>query len=74
MKVANIVDPKSFHHEEKNMYFLELHEVMDVDKTYRGNHFPICVNQAIMLNILNLYRALCQLYINKTEKKLKVTT
>lgn len=54
----------------KKTYFFELQEVIDVNKTYCGNNFPIYVNQAIMLNILNLYRAVCRLYLNKTEKKL----
>ena len=39
------------------------------------NHFMIHVSQIIMLYTLNLYNALCQLYLNKTgkRKKKKVT-
>ena len=32
------------------------------------NHFMVYVNQIIMLDTLNLHRARCQLYLNKTER------
>ena len=56
------------------MCFLELHEVIDVNKTYCGNHFPTYVNKGIMLYTSSLYNTVGQLYIYKTEKKIKVTT
>ena len=39
---------------------------------YCGNHFIIYVSQVIMLHTLNLHSAICQLYLNKTERK-KIT-
>lgn len=46
--------------------------MMDVNKTYCGNHFRIYdVKQTFMLNTLNLYSAINQLYFNKNREKLK---
>ena len=35
--------------------------------TYYGNHFTEDVSQIIMLYTLNVYSAVCQLYLNKPE-------
>ena len=43
--------------------------MMGVNGIFRGNHFMIYVNQMIMLYTLNLYNAICQLYLNKAKKK-----
>ena len=43
--------------------------MMDVHKTYCGNHFITNVIQIIKLYTLHLYRAVCQLYFNKTGRK-----
>lgn len=37
--------------------------------TYCGDHFTLCVSQVIMPYTLNLYSAIYQLYLNKTERK-----
>lgn len=37
--------------------------------TYQGNRFMIFVSQVIMLDTLNLHRAVCQLHLNKTRNK-----
>ena len=36
-----------------------------------GNHCMLCVSQIIMLYNLNVYSAVCQLYLNETGKKKK---
>ena len=41
---------------------------MDINWTYCGNHFTICVNQIIILYALNLYSDVYQLFLNKTGK------
>ena len=33
------------------------------------NHFMMYISQIIMLYTLNLHSAVCQLYLNKTERK-----
>lgn len=38
---------------------------------YHNNHSTIYVTQTVMLYTLNLYRDMCQLFLNKTEKKKK---
>ena len=43
--------------------------MMDINKIYHDKHFMMCVSQIIMLYTLNLCRAGCQLYLNKTERK-----
>lgn len=43
--------------------------MMDCNYTYRGNHFTIYANQIIILYILNLYSAVCPLYLNKIGEK-----
>ena len=43
--------------------------MMDVHETYCGNNFMMYVSQSIMLCTLNLYSAVCQLYLNKTGRK-----
>ena len=43
--------------------------MMDVHWTYCDNHFVMYVNQIMVLYILNLHSATCQLYLNKTERK-----
>ena len=49
--------------------YLYLYEMMDVNKTYCDNLFSMYVSQIIMPHTLNSYHAVCQLYLNKTEKK-----
>ena len=41
---------------------------MDVHKTYCDNNFMMYVSQIIMLYILNLHTAVCQLYLNKSGR------
>ena len=41
--------------------------MMDVHHIY-GDYFMIYVSRIIMLYTLNLYSAVCQLYLNKTGK------
>ena len=43
----------------------------DVPQTYCDNHFMMYVSQIIMLCTLNLYSAVCQLYLNKAGRKKK---
>ena len=58
MKVVKRVNPKSSHHKEKYFSFiLYLFEIMDVHKTYCGNHFMIYLSKSITLYTLNLYSA-----------------
>ena len=45
--------------------------MMDAFQTFRFHHFMTYVSQIIMLYTLNLYNAVCQLYLNKTERKNK---
>ena len=45
-----------------------LYKMTDVHWTYCGNHFLMYLSQIIMLYIINLYSAVCQLYL-KTERK-----
>ena len=42
---------------------------MDVHWTYCGHHFMAYVSQIIILCTLNLYSAVCQLYLSKTGRK-----
>ena len=39
------------------------------DGTYCDNHFMMYVSQITVLYTLNLYSAVCQLYLNKTERE-----
>lgn len=68
MKAVKRVNPKSSHHKIIFLFFLifYLSEMMDVHPTYCGNNFMMYVSQIIMLHNLN---AICQLYLNKTERK-----
>ena len=43
--------------------------IIDIHWPYYGNHFMIHISQIIMLYILNLYRVVCQLYLNKNWMK-----
>ena len=43
--------------------------MMDVQSTYHGNYFMMCIDKIIMLYTLNLYSAVCQLYVNKTGRE-----
>ena len=47
--------------------------MIDVDSTYCDNYFMTYVSQIFMLYILNLYNAVCQLYLNKTGREKKNT-
>ena len=42
--------------------------MMDVIWTYFSDHFTIYVNLTIVLYALNLYRDVCQLFLNKIGK------
>ena len=66
------VNPESSSEEKKIYGFtlsLYLSEMMDVHQTYCRNNFMMYVSQIIMLHNLNLYSAVCQLYLNKTGRK-----
>ena len=69
MKVKK-VNPKSSHNEENKVFsfILYLCEMMNIHKTYY-NLFMMYISQIIMLYALNLYSAICQLYLNKTRRK-----
>lgn len=43
---------------------------MEVTGVYCGNHFTIYVNKTIMLYVLNLYTDGCEIFLNKTGKKI----
>ena len=66
MKVTKRGNPKDSH-DKKNFFslILYLHEMMDVHQIYSDNH----VSEIIILYILTLHSALCQLYLNKTDRK-----
>ena len=40
-----------------------------MDYTYCDNHLMIYARQIIMLDTLNLYRAVCQLYLNEIGRE-----
>ena len=66
------VNPKRSYHKEKIFsisLILYLYEMIDIHKTY-DNHFMVYVSQIIML-YLNLYSAVCQLYLNENGRKLQ---
>ena len=44
-------------------------EMMDVHLTYGDNHFMMYVSQIIMFYMLNVYSAVFQLYLTKSEGK-----
>ena len=46
--------------------------MMDVNQIYCGSHVTIYVSQIIMLYTLNIYSAVCKLYLNKTGKKIYI--
>ena len=46
--------------------------MLDDQQTNCGNHFIMYLSQTFMLNTLNLYSAVCQVYFNKTERKQKI--
>lgn len=60
------------HHKKKFFYLvLYLYKMMDVYQIIINySHFRMHVSQIIMLQSLNLYSALCQFYLNKTERKI----
>ena len=62
----NRVDPTSSHHKEFFFYFIYMKWWMLTK--HCDNHFPLYVNQTIMLYTLNIYTDVCQLFLNKTEK------
>ena len=73
MKVVKRVNPTTSHHKEKVFlsfsFILYLCEVMDV---HCGDHFMMYVSQIMILYTLNLYSAICQLYLNKTGRRRKI--
>ena len=75
MKAVKRVNPKSSHHKKKKFsisLILYLYEMAGIHETYCDNHFMMYVSQFIMLSTLNLYIAVCQLYLKLKEKtKLK---
>lgn len=42
---------------------------MDVSEAYCSSHVAIYVSRGIMLSTLSFYKAVCQLYLNRTGKK-----
>ena len=76
VKVAEIVNLKSSHDKEGIFFsislILFLHERVNVRGMHCGNNFMMCVNQIIMLYLLNLYTAVCQLYLNKIGRKKRI--
>lgn len=48
--------------------------MMDAYWIYCDGHFMKCVNQIIMLYILNIYSAVCQLCLNETGRKKNCAT
>ena len=43
--------------------------MMAIHQAYHGHHFMMYVSQIIMPHTLNLYSAVCQLYLSKTGRK-----
>lgn len=43
--------------------------MMDVNQTYCGNHFATYVNRTTILDTLNLYGDIGQLFLNNIGKK-----
>ena len=43
---------------------------MGIHQACCDNPLMICMNQIIMLYILSLHTTVCQLYLNKTERKI----
>ena len=55
------------HHKEKKFFLSIWGDGCSL--TYSDHHFMMHVSQIIMLYTLNLYSAVCQLYLNKTGRK-----
>jgi len=57
-------------HHKKKFYFFNFASIwgMDSHQIHYGNHFMMHVSLIIMLYALNLYSAICPLYLNKTKK------
>lgn len=53
---------------------LYVYEVMGVHSTYCGNHFMTYASQNVILYILNLHSAICQLYLNKSGREMFTKT
>ena len=47
--------------------------MIDVHSTYGDNHFTMDVSHIIEFYTFNMYSAICQLYINKAERKKRET-
>ena len=47
--------------------------MIDVHSTYGDNHFTMDVSHIIKVYTFNMYSAICQLYINKAERKKRET-
>ena len=45
--------------------------MMDVQQTNCDNHIMMYVSQFIMVYLLNLYSAICQIFLNNTGRKKK---
>lgn len=54
---------------EETFFFLNFLEMTDTNGACCGNHFPKHVSQVIMLDTWDLFRDVCQLYLNKMENK-----
>ena len=67
-KVGKTVNPKTSHNIQIFPISLILYVMMGVHQACCDNHLVVCMNQIIMLYILRLHTAVCQLYLNKTEK------
>ena len=55
--------------ESVSVLILYLYEMMGVHWTYCCDHVIMYVSQIITLYTLNLFTAVCQLYLNKTGRK-----
>lgn len=66
------VNPEVSSHGKKFFSFsfiLHWYEMMNIYQSYYINYFMVYVSQTIMLHTLNVCNALCQLYLNKTDRK-----
>ena len=65
------VNPRSSHHKENFFFLFNFVSLWDdgCSLMFCGSHFMMYLSQFIMLFTLNLYSAVCQLYLNKPGRK-----
>ena len=70
-QVVGRLNPKHSHMRKTNVSvsLTCLCEMTDVHYAYCGHRFMMCVRRIIMLCALHSYSAVCQLYLNKSERK-----